>query len=73
MCGCFSALLDDLIEKYDPAPEEALRIAFQKNLPNNDSATFLPPIRRCLKDSPYLRTSGDKQNYCLADTVVVKG
>ena len=52
------SLLDDLIANYDPAPEEALRIAFQKSLPNIDTAHFLPPIKRCLKDSPYLRTSG---------------
>jgi hypothetical protein len=44
--------------KYDPVPEEALRIAFQTSLVDNDSATFIPAIKRCLKDSPYLRTSG---------------
>ena len=54
----FSSLYNDLMVKYDPAPEEALRLVFQSSL-NNDSATFLPAIRRCLKDSPYLRTSGE--------------
>lgn len=56
-----SSLYDDLLDKYDPVPEEALRSSFQKSLDSNaDSATFLSAIKRCLKDTPYLRTSDNR-------------
>lgn len=54
-----SDIYDSLVENYDPVPDEAIRVLLRESFKDTlEVANLLPFIKRCQKDSPYLRTSG---------------
>lgn len=47
-------------DRLDEFLEETIAIELKKEVPGCIKANFLPAIKRCLKDSPYLRSAGTK-------------